>query len=79
MSFARRFRLLPALLGAVSVVGLWGAASSVPARADDALIKYNANSADYWEPPARGLVHGRRDSAAARHPSLSGAAAADAA
>ena len=49
-----RFWLRP-MVGAVCVTGLalFGIASTVPARADDPLIKYNGNSRDYWEhPPA---------------------------
>jgi hypothetical protein len=47
-----RLRLLPTLVGVAGIAAV-GMASSVPARADDALIKYNGNSADYWNhPPA---------------------------
>ena len=48
-----RLRLLPTLVGAAGLAAA-GMASTVPARADDApLIKYNGNSADYWNhPPA---------------------------
>ena len=48
-----RLRWLPTLVGVVGVAGLLGMASSVPARADEPLIKYNGNARDYWEhPPA---------------------------
>ena len=49
-----RFWLRP-VVGAVCVTGiaLWGIASTGAARADDALIKYNSNTRDYWvHPPA---------------------------
>ena len=47
-----RLRLLPTLLGAAGLAAV-GMASAVPARADDGLIKYNANASDYWQhPPA---------------------------
>ncbi len=44
-----RSRLLRTLVGAVGVAGLLGMAATVPARADDTLIKYNGNSRDYWD------------------------------
>ena len=51
-----RFGLLRPVVGAACVTGiaLWGIASTGAARAEDApLIKYNGNSADYWNhPPA---------------------------
>src|SRR5580704_12841662 len=48
-----RLRWLPTLVGVVGVAGLLGTASSVPARADEPLVKYNANTSDYWQhPPA---------------------------
>ena len=53
MRLARlRFGILPTLVGVAGLAAV-GMASTVPARADDALIKYNGNSRDYWEhPPA---------------------------
>ena len=45
-------RLLPTLVSVVGAIGILGMAS-LPARADNPLIKYNGNSRDYWEhPPA---------------------------
>ena len=38
-----RLRLLPTLVGVAGLAAV-GMASAVPARADDALIKYNGNS-----------------------------------
>ncbi len=47
-----RLRLLPTLVGVAGLLAL-GMASTVPARADEPLIKYNSNTRDYWEhPPA---------------------------
>ena len=47
-----RLRWLPTLVGVAGLAAV-GMASAVPARADDALIKYNGNVRDYWEhPPA---------------------------
>ena len=47
-------KLLSTLAGAAGLAVAVGAAPIVPgARADEALIKYNGNSRDYWEhPPA---------------------------
>ena len=54
MRLARlRSGLLRTLVSVVGVAGLLGMASTVTARADEPLIKYNGNSRDYWEhPPA---------------------------
>ena len=51
----RKSRVLRALMGVAGIAGLalWGPAPISPASAEDALIKYNGNTRDYWEhPPA---------------------------
>ena len=48
-------RVLRALMGVAGIAGLalWGPPPISPASAEDALIKYNGNTRDYWEhPPA---------------------------
>jgi hypothetical protein len=51
----RKSGVLRALMGVAGIAGLalWGPAPISPASAEDALIKYNGNTRDYWEhPPA---------------------------
>src|ERR1700744_2990393 len=51
----RKSRVLRALMGVAGIAGLalLGPAPISPASAEDALIKYNGNTRDYWEhPPA---------------------------